>query len=489
MEEIKEAKERAETFLNNVITQKWDISVSSFGLKFPFNHFEEGWDWPIRFEAYSYLGHRHRERIPDFATELRTLWNKWTELDNMAPSLKREKIFWPPLYDIVDYDKPEQRAWKFFGNEIESHISMFRAREVLGLVGYDAYFEEAKDRIVAILFSVPPISLSIDDARIIWQIVRSPLLKSELSTYLKASAEEIIKKPIDELVSFKVDRGVRPPSSLFFLKVWTTFFLCFGDFGDKFFDYAKKVSKELIDKQKSDGSFNDSLLGTCLSASIIHAIKVDSGSVCNIAIKYILKEQKKEGYWRFLSGWSLLQDTTAFDVLSTVIVLETLDLITDDEPLPIWAEEAKPIDISKKQVSSRVQPTVPFNITEAINWHDVTIRFLSEEAVHIRAGSVSGGFDFIQMGFADRRFRLKERRPDWCWKTLKEIARQQGEVSSSLLDESLHPRIKKNLKSYIHVINIRLREFFNMSENPFYLYDKKTKSWKTKFTVIDETQE
>ena len=173
--------------------------------------------------------------------------------------------------------------------------------------------------------------------------------------------------------------------------------------------------------------------------------------------------------------------------MSTVVVLETLDLITNDKPLPIWVEKAKPSDIYQIQKPSRVQPIVPFRTPKGIKWRDISIYFTSEEVVQIRAGNASEGRDFIQMGFADKRKRIKERTPDWSWKTLREFAKHQKEIS--LYDKDVDIRIKRNLKSYVHVIRKRLQYLFKINEDPFDPYNRKTRSWKARFTVLDTTQE
>ena len=105
----------------------------------------------------------------------------------------------------------------------------------------------------------------------------------------------------------------------------------------------------------------------------------------------------------------------------------------------------------------------------------------------MRVGECREGKDFIEMGFADRRRRLKERIPDWSWRTLKEFARNQGEVSVN--DKNIPERIRKNLKFYIHIIRMRLEAFFNIDGSPFNPYNRSNKSYSTIFNLIDESQD
>lgn len=470
MENLKKAKERAESFLCRIILQKWNSFVKKN--KKPLDYWETI-DWSLRFEAYSYLGYRNKKNIEKFAIEIRNVWDEWIELNNKG-HIGSEKIFWPTVYKIMRSRGSGGNEERFHGNEIESHVSMFRAKEILRIGGYEAYFNEAKKRIIDILFSKPHLSLSGFDMRTLRFILRSSFLKFALSDYLKVIALKLIESE-DFVLNVLTPR----------FQGWYTFYLCFGNFGSDLIDSAKKTALKLINEQDKNGSFDNSVLATCQCASTIHYMKLDrSNSVCNRALDYILKEQNKEGYWDFLWSWTQLRGyNTDWNILSTVIALETLDLITDDRPLPIWFERIEPFDTYQKQKHSRIQPVVSFKTPKGINWHDVSIRFISEESVQIRAGSASEGRDFVGMGFEHRRTG----EPDLCWRALKEFARHQGEIS--LNDEDVNLRIKKNLKYYVYAIRNRLIELFKISGDPFEKYNRKTRAWKAKFAVIDIPQE
>ena len=379
MESLKKAKERAESYLYRIIDQKWNRFVRSDNRKLPKHYYEEI-DWPLRFEAYSYLGNKYKNKINSFAVELRELWNEWVEL-NKKGLLGSKEIFWPTVHEVIGSIDPDRNEVRFSDNELWNHISMFRAREILRIGGYEAYFNEAKKRIRDALTSKPHLSLSGSVIESLESFVRSPLLKSKISDYLRAIARKLSE---DEELVFN------------FLNSWgqakIAFLLCFGNFGSDLLDSAKRVTMELIDEQAKNGSFENNLRETCLCASTIHYMKLDSSnSICNKAIDYILKRQNKKGYWDSFLGRSSRRYSTGRNVLSTVVVLETLDLITNEKPLPIWVEKAKPSDIYQKQKPSRVQTIVHFKTPEGINWRDISIYFMSEEAVQIRAGNASEG--------------------------------------------------------------------------------------------------
>ena len=71
------------------------------------------------------------------------------------------------------------------------------------------------------------------------------------------------------------------------------------------------------------------------------------------------------------------------DILKTVFVMEVLDLIMDNEPRPIWAESITPEIDSKEQKDIQ---TPPLKLSREIVWENISIRFISDESVEIRAG-------------------------------------------------------------------------------------------------------
>lgn len=486
MKEVKKAKEKAEGFLNRIVTQSW---FNVFRIENDKLDTSEWIEWPLRFEAHAYLGNRHNELITNFAKELRSIWLNWKDWHEKG-KLGKRRIFWPIVERYcIPIGDPDNADWEL-GFEIESHIAMFRAKEILGIKGFETYFNTAKKRLRYLLLE-EDVFLNWEKRRIIWQIVRSSTLLLFLKDYIKIIASRIIEEDILKIyLENEVERLEAKKRRI------TTqggdwaeaiFFLVLSNSEDKYNKLVIDILSKKIDDQEKNGSFNDEILTTCLYISSLYIMDLDPNRIiCEEAIKWLLNRQNEDGsweFWRLSSSKSLLEAK----VFATVVVLETIDLITDSKPLPVWAEKAGLSVIYPRQKSFRIQPIVPFKTPEGINWKEISIIFVSEEVVQIRAGNNSEGRDFILMGFADRRRRLKEHTPDWSWMALKEFAKHQGEIS--LNDNDINLRIKRNLKSYVHVISIRLKKLFKMNENPFDPYNRKKRSWKTKFIVKDSIQE
>lgn len=460
MDEIIKAKEKAENFIKKILEQSWKITYDK-----SFEDYDSSIeidDWCLRFEGYSYLGNRHESNKKAFAIELQELWDKWINLSKKR-ELGTKKIFWPIREDYKDDVELTGQLDRYIGNEIENHISMFRIKEILKLGGYDSYFMGAKRRIEEILLNLNSL-LWLDEQRIFWQIVRSPYLETEFSDHLKISFRIITEsKPFRGLFGY---RNIKVSDYMDFYGM-ALFFLSISDFDNKKFELAKKVSQILIKYQSENGSFNNNILTSCLIIASINITQADpSDSVCEKAINWILTKQDEEGFWYFLHGWSI-----SWKILSTVIVLETIDLITDDKPMPIWAEKAKPSDILQRH--PRIQIDKPLSAPEGINWSDVSIKFIGKDSVEIRAGVPLGVKNFIELGFKDRRTSSN---PDQIWETLKLLAKNDGEIAWKDTDANV------KLKPYIKDIRKRLKSLFNIDDDPFHSY-RKVKTYRTKFKI------
>ena len=69
MEEVKKAKEKAEEFLLGTIKLKWENRLSKIKQEISREYFEMV-DWPLRFEAHSYLGNRYEDKKKSFVEDL-----------------------------------------------------------------------------------------------------------------------------------------------------------------------------------------------------------------------------------------------------------------------------------------------------------------------------------------------------------------------------------------------------------------------------------
>ena len=130
-------------------------------------------DWPLRFEAYTYLGNRYRDKAPNFASELRYLWKEWiASFDRKQLGLQR--IFWPPYLFSNGFGQFRYKDF-YSGSFCECDMSMIRVKETLELGFYDSYFKEAKESIKYVLLA-EPLSEGFSGHDLIWQIVRIPFL-------------------------------------------------------------------------------------------------------------------------------------------------------------------------------------------------------------------------------------------------------------------------------------------------------------------------
>lgn len=131
------------------------------------------------------------------------------------------------------------------------------------------------------------------------------------------------------------------------------------------------------------------------------------------------------------------------------------------------------IKTSDKQ---KIQPAKPLPTPPGINWHDVTIHFISDESVEIRAAKPLGVKNFIEMEFEDRRTH----KPNLAWVALNAFAICQGEISWE--DKSVDKRTRDTLKSRVKEIRKKLKFSFNIEDEPFEPY-RKAKAYKAKFSI------
>jgi len=467
MKEIKKAKEKAEKYLHKVINKSWNNLVNIEKDKhIPYK-------WPLQFEAHVYLGHKYKNFVAEYAIKIRNLWLNWSKwYESKDEKYGRFKFFWPALDEFsVPIDHEDAQSDQ--GYEIESHIVMFRAKENLQIIGFETFFNEAKRRLGDLLLEDR--SYNGKKMRILWQIIRSPYLSTLLQDYIKTITQKLFEeRKINNIFRYENDNSRE--DFRFLSKI--SFFLITSNLKEDYLDNAKRILLRLVDMQDEKGSFFNDILSTCLIISAIEILNLDTLKIISErAIDWILNEQTTQGSWPHPQiSWS--HDTPDLDILSTVLVLETIDIVTNNKVLPLWTEKLKiPKPIIQDRNHTRIKTIVPFKTPEGINWHDITIRFVSEEVVQIRAGSASEGRDFKTMGFEFRDLN----RPDLVWEALKEFGKHQGEIS--LNDMDVDNKIRLNLKYYVYVLKIRLKELFGIENAPYYTYDRKKKSYKTKFNI------
>ncbi len=505
----RKSRNKAEKFLTSVVKQDWDTVIGDVD----FNKIEEQdlgdldiinliVDWPLRLEAFTYLANRSSKLIPDYAVTIRLLWNKWIRM-RRSKEEDTYKIFWPtdncgiiPSNPAKRQRMEEEGVLKWLQApycDIESHISMFRAKECLSIGGFDEYFDEAIKMIIVLISSDEIFSTPLN-LRFVWHIMRSPFLKSALGNHMQIFIPRLLERISIEFCKIEAvelvikDKGITDKNMIrsfvlgqFNIYFWSTvsFFLALDNSHKKSKMILEKTAKTLIKIQYPNGSYEDDIVSTCLSASVIHLSGADpSGSTGELALKWLIEQQNEDGSWNY--PLSLPDSSLADNTLATVLVLETIDLVLNEKPPPIWAQTIKS---NKREIelSPRVQPVVKFPIPESSTWNDVTIRFLSNETVQITVGEISEGRNFAELGFVDRRNGY----PDQLWNVLKLLAFTNGDISWET--RGLPIKLHNNLKAYIKDIRKRLKNLFQMEDDPFESY-RKHKSYKTKFKITVSSQ-
>jgi hypothetical protein len=460
---IKKAKKKAEDFLFNIIRSttnriyKKDLSILE-----P----TEDSDIPFMFEAYSYLCHKDENLKPRYAQELRDLWLHWQKFRKTLKP-KALEVFYPAAEYY--YPKNEKEPiWEPF--DPQRHITMLRTKEILGIPG----FQDDFDKVIKILKNYLLSGYGFD--RNCWIIFRSITIQNALKQYIQKASFLVLEKIKNRDLNNELKMFQDKENWVKVIDRWINcvIFLVMSRLGEDYFNVAKLTVDKLISYQENNGSISEDILSTCSFAISVYFTETDPSKIIQTkALEWLLSQQSRVGSW---NHWIDVRDkrSSEWSVLATVIVLETIDLITNQEPLPLWVPEEKPVSYPERE-QKRIQPIKRFPTPPGTNWYGVSIRFLSEETVQIITKSYSEGRDFREMGFMDRRAN----KPDKLWLTLRLFAKHDGEISWQTPGL---PREPEKLKSYIKDIRKRLKYLFQIKDDPFESY-KKVRAYKTKFNI------
>lgn len=449
-EAVNEAKEKAQRFLYQIIGQ------ISEGIKKEEKHilYPSGEDTiTLKFEAHAYLAHKNKKLKSIYAEELRRLWLHWKKSPRRSGN--RDWEFWP-----------------FAGSAIETDIAMIRTMEVLGIPGFQHEIDSEVKAMEGWLIQPPLDKYSESNY---WLIFRSKTIQTNLKQYIQRIAFMVLEDIKARDYGLPVYRyNVKGEFDMAVdAQISSIIFLVMSKLGGDYFKAAKSAIDKLTNYQENNGSLLNEIF---LTSSFITAICLTESDPQKIiqkkALEWLLSRQNKNGSWdpppvpvSMFLDWR---------VLSTVIVLETIDLITNHKPLPLWVLEEKPVSYPERE-QKRIQPVKRFPTPPGTNWYAVSIRFLSEETVQIIAKSDSEGRNFREMGFMDRRTN----NPDKLWWTLRLFAKHNGEIS---WETPGLPREPGKLKSYIKDIRKRLKHLFQIEDDPFEPY-RKVRAYKTKFNI------
>lgn len=152
-----------------------------------------------------------------------------------------------------------------------------------------------------------------------------------------------------------------------------------------------------------------------------------------------------------------------------------------DEQNGVLTQEA---DTSERAPAPATVESLPasnsFQKMPGLQWKEIVIKFVSADAVEIRARHVKDRYTYAEMGFKNRKAR--DASPDSIWRFLREVfALRQGEVSWHA--EKVSQEDQNRMKHMVWALRNRLRAFFRIKDDPFYPY-RNDKSYKTKFLLL-----
>ncbi len=109
------------------------------------------------------------------------------------------------------------------------------------------------------------------------------------------------------------------------------------------------------------------------------------------------------------------------------------------------------------------------------SWAKLTIKFFDGHTVKVSHSDLpTKTFDYKDMGFADN----KTNNPNNKWKLLQSMAENGGRITNAKYDRKFSRNIKYEL-------NLGLKTFFNMTENPISNYTKK-EGYVASFVLLKE---
>lgn len=122
-------------------------------------------------------------------------------------------------------------------------------------------------------------------------------------------------------------------------------------------------------------------------------------------------------------------------------------------------------------------PEYRFPTPAGTSWEQVKIRFITQHQVQIQARDESGTYEFSHMAMGDGRKKNAE--PDEQWRLLIAFAENNGVITWHSRQAS--PKNKKRKEK----LSRCLREFFDMSEEPFEPLPSGS-GWRARFTLVAE---
>jgi len=118
---------------------------------------------------------------------------------------------------------------------------------------------------------------------------------------------------------------------------------------------------------------------------------------------------------------------------------------------------------------------------KGLRWDEVSMGFVSNDALRIQARGISKTYNFAEIGFKDGR---RSDRPNSRWGILKDgFAKYDGELSWKT---DLPKKTQDRLKATVKDIRKLLKTIMQIDDDPFYPY-REVHAYKTRFELRDDT--
>ncbi len=339
---IRQVKDRAEKFLFKEMTR------ISKGIRNKDNSVlcpPESSNLPLVFEAHAYLCHKKENLKPRYAKELRDLWIHWK---NFRETLKPKALdIFYPAWEYYYPEGDESPIWQGFSHEV--HIPMLRAKEILGIPGFQNDFDK-------VLKIIKNLLINGGNYRDFWIVFRSRSVQEALEKYIQKYANSVMNKL--ELESDYLTKYFQNKLEVDFYDrfVYYITYLCMSKLEGDYIKIAKSATDTIIQHLEKNGSFKDDIIATChFTIPVLLTGSDPARIILNDALNWLLSKQNSDGSWNHW-GEAFRGEVTSNRVLSTVIVLETIDLITNNKRVcqifcvnPIFASKHFfPYDLQKR---------------------------------------------------------------------------------------------------------------------------------------------
>ena len=129
-----------------------------------------------------------------------------------------------------------------------------------------------------------------------------------------------------------------------------------------------------------------------------------------------------------------------------------------------------------QEININITRKFPFKPLTGISWNDIITKFKDGHNVQIVVGEHIYTANYKEMGFEDSR-QLK---PNSQWALLKILSRENGGLSWK--ESNANNKVKKQKQ----LLSTKLREYFNINDDPFHKYNKKL-GYQIKITLVPES--